>query len=397
GLFDLVVVDEASHVDQPLAAPALVRAGRAVIAGDPRQLRHVSFVSGDQVRRAVAAEGTGRLSGLLDVPRMSLLDVAVGASPAHWLDEHYRCAPHLISFAISRFYAGRIALLTTHPSIADLDCIHVRHVTGTRNAEGVNEAEVAAVVEHARRLIAEGATSVGLLSPFRAQADAIEKAALAGLSLEQITSGGLRVGTVHSFQGSECDELVVSLALSDRDPAASWRFLNDPNLVTVLTTRARRTVALFTSAAQPTGLIAEYIAHGESPPSETAGTPTNDEWGAELATELRRAGHEVRTGYPVGHWSVDLVVGGGERAIALETRVHQEGVPAHLARWRTLNAAGWRAYDAYPTRFGRDSTTAVIQLGTELDQTAHDQTALDQTALDQTAHDEPALDETARA
>ena len=122
GMFDLVIIDEASHVDQPLAAPALLRGRSAVIGGDPRQLRHVSFVSDEAVRAAVDAEGTADLRDRLDVPKVSLFDAAAATAGVHWLDEHHRCAPHLIGFAAAKFYDGRIALLTTHPAIADVDC-----------------------------------------------------------------------------------------------------------------------------------------------------------------------------------------------------------------------------------------------------------------------------------
>jgi len=368
GLFDLVVIDEASHVDQPLAAPTLVRGRRAVVAGDPRQLRHVSFVSASQVAAAVAAEDVGQLSGLLDVPRMSLFDVAAAAAAVHWLDEHHRCAPHLIGFAGERFYPGRLRLLTTHPSIADADCVDVERVTGSRDDKGVNDVEVAAAVAHVRRRLAAGVTSIGLLSPFRAQADAVERAVLAEFALGEITRIGLRIGTVHSFQGSECDELVVSLALSDADPAASWRFVDDPNLLAVLTTRARRLVHVVTSAVAPPGLVAAYLRHADEPPTETVGTPPTDAWTAELAAELRRGGQRVRTGYPVGRWRVDLVVGDDKGAVALETRPHPDGTAAHLARWRTLAGAGWAVHDAYPTRFRNDPARAAVLLLGELDE-----------------------------
>ena len=144
-----------------------------------------------------------------------------------------------------------MALLTTHPGVASLDCIGVQRVIGRRGAGGVNQAEVRAAVAHVRRRCAAGATSVGVLSPFRAQADAIERAVLAEVAVEEIIRMGLRVGTVHSFQGSECDEVVVSLALADGDPAGAWRFVNDPSLLTVLTTRARRSVHVITSAIAP--------------------------------------------------------------------------------------------------------------------------------------------------
>jgi hypothetical protein len=331
------------------------------VAGDPRQLRHISFVSAAEVRAAVDAEGARALSGLLDVPRMSLFDVAAAAAPARWLDEHHRCAPHLIGFAAARFYPERLALLTTHPSIADADCIEVCRVAGRRDKDGVNAAEVSAVVEHVRGRIAAGATSVGLLSPFRAQADALERAVLAEFTVEQITRCGLRVGTVHSFQGSECDELVVSLGLSDADPAASWRFLNDPNLLAVLTTRARRSVHVITSAAAPPGLVADYLRHADEPPTETRGEAAPDRWTTALAGELSRTGERVRTGYPVGRWTVDLCVG-AEEPVAVDTEVHSDGSAAHIARHRTLSAAGWRHADGFPSRWDGEATRAAVEL-----------------------------------
>ena len=42
GLFDLVIIDEASQCDIPSVVPLLARSKRAVFAGDPMQLKHVS-------------------------------------------------------------------------------------------------------------------------------------------------------------------------------------------------------------------------------------------------------------------------------------------------------------------------------------------------------------------
>jgi len=360
------VIDEASHVDQPLAALALVRGKRAVIGGDPRQLRHVSFVSDQAVRDALAEEGTESLADRLDVPKVSLFDAATAAASVHWLTEHYRCAPHLISFAADRFYEGRMALLTTHPSIADIDCIDVEEVSGTRDTKGVNQQEIDAVLAHLRRRVAAGVQSIGVASPFRAQVDALEQALLDALNSGDTIPVRVRVGTVHGVQGSEFDEVVISLALSDEDGASAWRFVNDQNLLAVLTTRARRLVHVVSSARQPVGLIADYLHHADVPPTETAGVDPPDDWTIRLAAELINLGIAVRTGYPVGHWRVDLVVGPRESAVALETRPHPDGVNAHLARWRALQGAGWRIHDAYPSRFDHDPARAAVELAQEL-------------------------------
>lgn len=186
-------------------------------------------------------------------------------------------------------------------------------------------------------------------------------------TVQEITGARLRIGTVHSFQGSECDELVVSLALADADPAASWRFVDDPHLLAVLTTRARWRVHVITSAEKPTGLVGAYLGYADEPPTETVGSPVSDPWTVALTDELSRGGERVRTGYPVGPWRVDLVVGDDKLAVGVETRPHPEGTEAHLTRWRTLAGAGWQLHDAYPTRFDHDPVRAAIALPGELE------------------------------
>ena len=57
GFFDLVVIDEASQCDIASALPLLLRARRAVIIGDPLQLKHVSTVAPQQDRLLLAAHG----------------------------------------------------------------------------------------------------------------------------------------------------------------------------------------------------------------------------------------------------------------------------------------------------------------------------------------------------
>ena len=42
GMFDLVIIDEASQCDIPSIVPLLARSKRAVLAGDPNQLKHIS-------------------------------------------------------------------------------------------------------------------------------------------------------------------------------------------------------------------------------------------------------------------------------------------------------------------------------------------------------------------
>ncbi|MGY6502487.1 MAG: DEAD/DEAH box helicase [Acidimicrobiales bacterium] len=362
GLFDLVVLDEASQIDQPYGALALLRGRRAVVVGDPRQLRHVSFTSDADVRTVLDLHGLDHLGDRLDLRRVSAFDAAAASAPVTWLDEHHRSLPHLIEFSARRFYRDRVTLLTRHPRVHGSRAIDVVPVDGERTPDGVNAAQVDAVMDLIDRLADEGETSVGVVTPFRPQADAIEAAIVQRLSLERITALGLRVGTVHAFQGGERDVVILSLALDDASPPGSRRFVEDPSLFNVMVTRARHRLVVLTSQSEPVGLVGDYLAWAESPPGPPPPGGHSSRWSVALGAELERAGLAVAHRYPVGSWHLDLVVGEGAAAVGVECGVHPDGPAAHIERHLTLTGAGWRIRDAFPSRWDNAAAPAAVEL-----------------------------------
>ena len=127
GMFDLVILDEASQIDQIASAGALLRARQAVVCGDPRQLRHVSFVSDSEVEAANERWMASR-HARIDVRRNSTLDQAVPVGVVVNLDTHYRSVPHLIGFSATRFYEDRLTIATGTPINDHDDRIDVRTV-----------------------------------------------------------------------------------------------------------------------------------------------------------------------------------------------------------------------------------------------------------------------------
>lgn len=358
GLFDLVILDEASHLDQLRAAPVLARAKRALVVGDPRQLRFVSFVADVDIAATLRQHG---LDGRVDVRRVSAFDLAAGAAPVTWLDEHFRSVPHLIEFSARRFYRDGLTVATRHPSNESVDVIDVVRVPDGKVSRGVNAAEVAAATRVVRDLADAGATGIAVVSPFRAQADALEAALMKAFDVADLERLALRVGTVHAFQGSEASTVVACLGLVDGGSAQRLRFVADPHLFNVLITRARERMIVVTSlGAGGDDLVSDYLAFSENPPPSPDGREPNHEWTAALAGELRRAGLPVRCDYPVGRWRVDLCVGEGAGAVGLTTRVHRDGVAAHRSRHLALARAGWRLVDAYASRWGGDAVRAAL-------------------------------------
>lgn len=364
-LFDLVILDEASQIEQTRAAPALLRARRAVVVGDPRQLRHVSFRSDDDIERVIAQHGLQDLRGRLDLRRVSAFDLAATAAPVDVLREHFRSVPHLIEFSVRTFYRDRVDIMTRHPRNESLDAIDVRTVAPPSSGTKVHRDEIDAALELLLGLDDGGVHRIGVISPFRDQADALEAAILEHFDAARIARLGLRVGTVHSFQGGERDTVIVSLALAPDDPPGRRRFVEQSDLFNVMVTRARERVVVVTSLGPGAGgLCGDYLRHAESPLSPVAtargGSPTG--WRDELAAELRRT-NVVRVDYPVGPWLLDLVLGDGDDAVMLDCAVHPDGVDAHIERRLSLMGLGWTIVDAFPSRWEGNAARAALELG----------------------------------
>lgn len=364
-LFDLVILDEGSSIDQVLAAPALLRGARALIAGDPHQLRHVSFLSDDLLESLLAAHGLTRptLASRLDVRRNSIFDVAAGVAPVTVLNEHFRSRPHLVQFVAKRLYGGDLHIATRSPATESKDCIAVLRLTGRRDRVGVVREEVDRTIRELRSLLAEGARSVGVVTPFRAQADALEEATLSSFDVDELEALDLRIGTVHAFQGIERDVVIASLGLGPDEGAASWRFVEDPHLLAVFLTRARdRLIFLLSTEPPKGGLVAAYLDQADCPPRAPAPAGPVGAWAQGIADDLRSAGIPVITAYPSGRHEVEVCLHIPGRSLGVECGVHPDGPLAHIQRHLDLERRGWKLIEAYRSRWAHRQAELVVEV-----------------------------------
>ncbi|MCB0993836.1 MAG: hypothetical protein KDB21_02010, partial [Acidimicrobiales bacterium] len=217
------------------------------------------------------------------------------------------------------------------------------------------------------RSLAERHGTVGVCTPFRAHTDAIEARLISEFGLDEIRRMGLRSGTVHAFQGTERDAVIVSLALGPDELAGqSLRFVQEPDLFNVMITRARRHITVvhsFDPALVPDGVLADYLRWaadapssappaGPSPAVPSAGLdPARLGWAGELGAALASLEVRVVPDYAVAGWSVDLAVGEGDAAIGVLTGVHPDGTDAHLRRHLDLRRAGWDLVDIFASQW----------------------------------------------
>ena len=157
GLFDVVIIDEASQCDIASCFPVLYRAKKAVIVGDDKQLAHLSFLEKAKEQSFLNQYGIDDKYQLMWRFRTnSMFDLAnyYSASPV-LLDEHFRSSRPIIEFSSNEFYGGRIKIMRPY---FDKKCpIELEYVTdGTVDPEITrNMAESEAIIRKLQDIISE--------------------------------------------------------------------------------------------------------------------------------------------------------------------------------------------------------------------------------------------------
>ena len=221
GLFDLVVIDEASQCDAASALPLLARAKRALIIGDRRQLIHVTTLSRAReqliAQRWGLAEERAEAFSYRDHSCFGLAAARIEAPPL-LLNLHFRSHPAIIGFANSEFYDGNLELCSDRRPPDGMRAVEWERASGPcergpRGRSRINRPEAAAVT---RRVSRELATckgldySIGVVTPYSAQAELIGDLLSAEIGNDEVAR--MTIATAHRFQGDECDVLYFSLA-----------------------------------------------------------------------------------------------------------------------------------------------------------------------------------------
>ncbi len=174
GMFDLVVIDEASQMYVEKGIPAIYRAKKVCIAGDTKQLRPSSLGIG-----RIDDEDLYYEDGLLkdiSIDAKSLLDLARYKYKETILNYHYRSKyEELIAFSNYAFYEGKLIVSPnqSQPEKPPIEYIKVRNgiFENRRNVE-----EGKAVIKLLRRILNERQNneSIGVITFNSSQRDLIE-------------------------------------------------------------------------------------------------------------------------------------------------------------------------------------------------------------------------------
>lgn len=262
--FDLLVMDEATQATEPSAWIPLLRAQKAVLAGDHFQLPPT-------VRSQKAAERG------LEVTLFERLQTLFSERQKTLLRVQYRMNEKIMNFSSRQFYQGK---LIADPSVrnhclADLPHINRSPVTGEpfifidtagRGFEEIveegsesryNPEEADLVLTQTGQLLRLGVRGeqIAVIAPYSAQVRYL---------LSRLEDRAVEVDSVDGFQGREKEVVILSLVRSNLE--GELGFLVDTRRMNVAMTRARRKLIVIGDSATlaTIAFYREFIQYAES-------------------------------------------------------------------------------------------------------------------------------------
>lgn len=232
--FDMVIMDEASQCNTAVALVPIIRGEQLLLVGDPQQLKPVILLD---ERNNLILKKRYNITDEYDYRNKSVYQTFLSAdavSDEVLLSYHYRCHPKIIGFNNKKYYNNKLNIRSSdnekHP-LEFIEC-HSKDTTLKNTSESEAKEIVHYVKTHPDKTIA-------VITPFVNQRNEIQE------ELNQNGIANVDCGTVHAFQGDEKQEIIFSLALTDKTHEKTYSWLkNNKELINVATSRAKEKLVI---------------------------------------------------------------------------------------------------------------------------------------------------------
>ncbi len=254
GLFDLVIVDEASQCSLAAVLPLAYRAKRIALVGDPNQLSPIISLSDGHLQDIATQSGFNnselRECGIhhKDGSAYHAFEFVADPLKPALLNEHFRCHPYIARWFNTAFYNNELTILTdvsnSDGRYRAISWIDVEGVAERpKDGSWVNKNEAEQTVKSILDVLRAGYKNVGVVTPFVAQAQFITKIAQKHLPQDTLDEIGFICGTAHRLQGDERDVVIISSVLSPGMSKAGTRWVEkERNLLNVAVSRAKQSL-----------------------------------------------------------------------------------------------------------------------------------------------------------
>ncbi|MEM9510829.1 MAG: AAA domain-containing protein, partial [Cyanobacteria bacterium P01_E01_bin.35] len=254
GCINRLIVDEAGMIPLHQLFPALVRCNKAMIVGDPLQLEPIVPFNRSIIEQYHERAFIER--GLTDTDYERYSPTAISTATAYHraagvfdesnqtgsgiiLSEHHRCVPPIINFC-DRLCHYNLNIKTSEKE-SKLGANLIAYNIEGNYEQHTNPKEIEAIEHLVEHLVqsgylissSNGNNTIGVISPYRAQADAL----YSRLSSTCRDFNRESIGTVHTFQGGQKSAIILSTRQC-RDQDSFWFLNRRPNLLNVSVSRA---------------------------------------------------------------------------------------------------------------------------------------------------------------
>jgi very-short-patch-repair endonuclease len=389
GLFDLLIIDEASQCDIASALPLFFRAKRAAVVGDPMQLSFVPQLSLQQENALMDAAGLPRAGrARIAQSKNSLFDFADWrpAKAHHFLADQFRSAPGIIDYLNEEFYRGRLSGRRDEESLpktpgykAGIEWVDIKGRTTRVEDQNLNEAEAEEV---ARRiaLLASDRTfegTIGALSPFVGQVARIRRAVDDLLPEELQKRVRLKIATIDKFQGGEADVIFFSTVYTEGAPFGVTNFLaREARRFNVAVSRAKAVCVIIgdlSAARNSTISHLRRLAHHTTRPGQRRREGFDSVWEERLYNALVRRGLKPEIQYPVGHRFLDMALfhNGLKLDVEVDGRAWHVDADGNrkvsdVLRDREMTARGWKVRRFWVSEIDRNMEMCLDLIDSDL-------------------------------
>ncbi|WP_017413647.1 AAA domain-containing protein [Clostridium tunisiense] len=361
-LFDVVIVDESSQSDIS-ALTVLMRAERAVIVGDEKQISPEAIgKNGDSVEELINLHLKGIPHSQWFDLKTSLYNTALRVFPNRLvLKEHFRSLEDIIGFSNNLCYSKEIVPLRCSLSKSSLTPINtVKVEEGFRDSnKPINIKEAYEIVETIKQCcenpLYDGMT-MGVISLLgENQAEVIQNMLIDKIGMEEIVRRNIVCGDAYSFQGDERDVMFLSMVVGNNIRFAALSKDSDERRFNVAASRAKNQMWLFHSVEledlNPKCVRRELLHYmknyKENKCLEDNGTRDLilSSFEEDVYEELNKEGLQVVKQLKINKYTIDFVIG-EEQKLAIKcigkNNYRPYSYEEELVSEQTLERAGWK-------------------------------------------------------
>lgn len=240
GLFDRVIVDEASQCEIPPIIPALYRAKGVTMIGDPAQFPPVITMreGRNSYLRYTKHKLIEQSDERFDFLNHNAFDLV--SAPPLMLKEHFRCHEDIASYFNEEYYTGKLKVRTNKEQLKFPENMGFKRALIWKEINDSLDAEIAEVkslLKDLKKNAYDG--DIGVISPFRHLANRLKQELY---SFQPLLDVEKDVNTANGFQGGERDVVILVLGITSKmTKGQSWYAFADENryIYNVAVSRAR--------------------------------------------------------------------------------------------------------------------------------------------------------------